>query len=303
MDTPKIVVVMIVKNESECLAKCLDSVRDADNIYIVDTGSEDNTVEIAKKYTDNVYEDYKWNDSFCEARNHALSKVKEENTYVLSIDADEYCHDFSKVREAVIEADKIKALAVDVKLYSEKDKQLHYYPRMFKKDPKVWWEGAVHNHISEKPTYTSEIEITYGYSPAHLKDPGRALRILEKEVKRTGNAREVFYLGREYWYRSDFVNCIKTMEDYITKAHFLAEKADAFLILARCYWAQGKPDEARLNCLNAITLNPNFKEAVLFMSKLAGRGTGNPVWEKNAIQWERMAATADNSGVLFIRNE
>lgn len=42
---------LIVKNESSCLAKCLESVKDADEIIICDTGSQDNTIEIAKKYT------------------------------------------------------------------------------------------------------------------------------------------------------------------------------------------------------------------------------------------------------------
>ena len=48
---------MIVKNESEVLARCLDSVRDAvDEIIIVDTGSDDNTREIARRYTSHVYD-------------------------------------------------------------------------------------------------------------------------------------------------------------------------------------------------------------------------------------------------------
>ena len=44
---------MIVKNEEKVLARCLDSIADLmDEIIIVDTGSSDNTKEIAKKYTD-----------------------------------------------------------------------------------------------------------------------------------------------------------------------------------------------------------------------------------------------------------
>ncbi|MCY9270040.1 glycosyltransferase, partial [Bacillus licheniformis] len=42
-----------VKNEEEVLARCLDTVKDiVDEINIVDTGSTDKTVEIAKRYTD-----------------------------------------------------------------------------------------------------------------------------------------------------------------------------------------------------------------------------------------------------------
>ena len=55
---------MIVKNEEKVLARCLDSIADLmDEIIIVDTGSSDNTKEIAKKYTDKIY-DFAWIDDF-----------------------------------------------------------------------------------------------------------------------------------------------------------------------------------------------------------------------------------------------
>ena len=48
---------MIVKNEEQVLARCLDSIKDLmDEIIIVDTGSTDKTKEIAGKYTDKVYD-------------------------------------------------------------------------------------------------------------------------------------------------------------------------------------------------------------------------------------------------------
>ena len=47
---------MIVKNEERVLARCLESVKEADEIIIVDTGSTDRTREIATKYTDKYYE-------------------------------------------------------------------------------------------------------------------------------------------------------------------------------------------------------------------------------------------------------
>jgi len=298
---PTIAVAMIVKNEEAMLARCLDSVKGADAIYISDTGSEDNTVSIARSYTENVYTEDKWHDSFCDARNFVREKVKED--YILSIDADEYLKcDFSVVRETVEKAYAGGHLTVNCRLISEQEGQLHYYPRLFKKDDKVWWEGVAHNHISVKPKMESDIEIVYGYSPAHQKDPERTLRILTKEVAKTGNARETFYLGREHWYRNHYKECADLMGEYVKKAHFMAEKADAYLIMARCHWAMGMGNEARQDCLYAIAINPHFKEAVLFMATLAGKGSGNPTWEKNAEQWERMAKTADNSQVLFIRD-
>ena len=83
----RISVAMIVRNEEEMLRTALESVKDADEIVICDTGSVDKTIEIAKEYTDKVFTDYKWNDNFAEARNHAASKCTGD--YIFIIDADE----------------------------------------------------------------------------------------------------------------------------------------------------------------------------------------------------------------------
>lgn len=78
---------MIVKNESAVLANCLDSLKDImDEIIIVDTGSTDNTKEIAEQYTPYVY-DFEWKDDFAAARNFAFSKASGD--YIYSADADE----------------------------------------------------------------------------------------------------------------------------------------------------------------------------------------------------------------------
>ena len=69
---------MIVKDEEKVLARCLDSIADLmDEIIIVDTGSTDRTKEIARKYTDKIY-DFKWIQDFSAARNYAFSLAKME---------------------------------------------------------------------------------------------------------------------------------------------------------------------------------------------------------------------------------
>lgn len=73
-----ITICMIVKNESDIIEETLQAIKKYGyELVIVDTGSEDNTKDIAFKYTDKVY-DYKWNNNFSDARNFALEKATNE---------------------------------------------------------------------------------------------------------------------------------------------------------------------------------------------------------------------------------
>ena len=78
---------MIVRNEEEVLARCLNSAQSlADEIIIVDTGSTDHTKEVARQYTDSVY-DFAWTDDFSAARNFSFSKATQD--FCLWLDADD----------------------------------------------------------------------------------------------------------------------------------------------------------------------------------------------------------------------
>lgn len=282
-------VVMIVKNEEELLARCLNSVKDADEIIICDTGSIDRTVEIAKKYTDKVYTDFVWCDDFAKARNHA--RLKATKDWILSIDADEICHDFSEVRKAVELADQ----CVGVFLDGEHGKAAFRCPRLFKNSPDIVWHGAIHNHLSiaGEGEHVGNVHITYGYSPAHELDPDRSLRILQKEVEDPTKVRERYYLGRELFYKGRYLEAIKWFGQHVQMTNFEAEKADSFLTMARCYSTLGMDDDARDACLQAININSHFKEAISFMAAIS--------LDINAQQWRKMAETADNRHVLFVR--
>jgi len=78
---------MIVKNEQQFLPDCLESVRNiVDQIVIIDTGSVDNTVEIAKRYSSEVHY-FKWCDDFSAARNESIKYASGD--WIFWIDADE----------------------------------------------------------------------------------------------------------------------------------------------------------------------------------------------------------------------
>lgn len=281
---------MIVKDEEAIIKDCLESVKYADEIIVLDTGSTDKTCEIAKKYTDKVHERaYQWNDSFSEARN----KAKEYCTtdWILSIDADEVLEDggMVKIKEA------IKGAKNAVSVVMTDGKTIRYdFPRVFKNDPNVFWEGAIHNYLNVLPDCKSMATITFGYSPAHKADPNRALRILLKEVKRGVGPREIFYLAREYMYRKQWGNAIYYYDLYLSKAVWAPEMAEAAFQRAQAYNALGNLKKAQESALEAIRINADFKEALHFLATITG--------PKNSKRWMEFARTANNNDVLFIRN-
>ena len=282
--------VLIVKNEENYLPKCLESIKGVDEIIICDTGSTDKTIEVAHKYTDKVFTDYKWNDSFCEARNHALSKATGD--WILSIDADETLESLEVVREAI--KNNPNELVLNCTLQTRKGEQFKF-PRVFKRCPDVFWKGSIHNYINQAPKVNTDIRINYEYSDAHKKDPDRALRILGKEViKDPKCGREKFYLAREYWYRKDFESAIHWYEEYLKTAWWNMEMAEAELQITKCYCNLNNYTKAKEHCLKAILINADFKEALVIMSKLTG--------PKNRKKWEAFSELAENNDVLFVRN-
>ena len=92
---------MIVKDEAYFLADCLGAAAAfVDEIVIVDTGSTDDTREIALGYTDRVH-DFEWIDDFAAARNYGLAQASGD--WALVLDADEAISppDYSRLREAM----------------------------------------------------------------------------------------------------------------------------------------------------------------------------------------------------------
>ena len=78
---------MIVKNEEDTLPRCLRSAAGlVDEIVVVDTGSTDRTKEVAREFTDRVF-DFPWNDDFSQARNYSFQLARCQ--YCLWLDADD----------------------------------------------------------------------------------------------------------------------------------------------------------------------------------------------------------------------
>lgn len=186
---PTLSLCMIVKNEEKFLGQCLESVKDVvDEMIIVDTGSEDKTIQIAESYGACVYH-HPWQGSFSEARNYALQFATCD--WILQMDADEQLEseDIPILKE-VIKRTVYNAVYVALLNDSPEGWTKHYFQRIYKRG-KARYEGIVHNQlIYEGADVTTEIRIYHwGYN---LSNAGmqakfeRSGELLRKQIEEDG---------------------------------------------------------------------------------------------------------------------
>ena len=81
-------IVIPVKNEERNLAECLENIKAFENVIIVDSGSTDRTLEIAKEFGREVVQ-FEWNGQFPKKRNWVLRNYQFKTRWVMFLDADE----------------------------------------------------------------------------------------------------------------------------------------------------------------------------------------------------------------------
>ena len=171
--TPTLGLAMIVKNGGDTLRNCLKSVQGiVDSIVIGDTGSTDDTLEIALEFGARVVHLH-WNNDFASARNAVLAHM--DTDWILSLDADEAVAEGSAkwIKEAIADR-KIAAYHVQLRNYLSPrikgpldqvmlrpDEVPAYLPdtlayapsaamRLFRRDPKVFFIGCIHEMIEHR---------------------------------------------------------------------------------------------------------------------------------------------------------
>ncbi len=302
---------MIVKNESECIKACLDSLKGFDELVIVDTGSEDNTVEICKEYGADVYFQ-QWEDDFAKARNYSLEQCDAD--WVLIIDADEVLRTpVSQIKSALEKtSEKYLGVIVDVQTQYELIKSI----RLIRNIEEITWKGEIHNQLvySEgnlrERCFVSSFKIESGFSPAHLKDPDRTLRILQRQLEKDpNNTRALYYIAREYINRADEDKVIEYLTKYFGIAFYQLwtnELADACYLLALAYmqkhiekYNKGEASthwhEAVTWAAMAVLVMPNYKAPIDFLSKAF------PHYPQAAQFWGKLLGQVKETNILFKR--
>jgi len=232
---------MIVKNEEKFLGKCLESVKGlADEIIVVDTGSTDRTIEIAKKAGAKVIS-YEWNDDTAAARNAGLKEAKGD--WILILDADEIIgkESFEPIRKLTgMDFDAFYLVQMN---YTNNTKDINFVParktpysmdfsgffpveiiRLFRNSKGIEFTSIVHERLNESikrlglKTARTDIPIHHYQSlkgEAEMKRKQLAfLRLFEKKIKEFPDDEKMYHdMGIIYYnYENDEKKAVECFE-------------------------------------------------------------------------------------------
>ncbi len=242
---------MIVKNEEAVLARCLDSVKDlADEIIIVDTGSRDSTKEIARRYTEHVF-DFVWTDDFAAARNFSFSKAG--SMYCMWLDADDVIlpADLAQMQrlKATLPPGTDMVMMPYHTAFDESGKPVfsYYRERWIANRGAYQWVGAVHETIPPQGNVYYCSTAAVSHKKLQVQDPERNLRIFEKCIARgeTLNARQQFYYGRELYYHHRLEKAAQVLTAFLQREDgWVENQIEACLFLYYCQCRTGQKQQA-----------------------------------------------------------
>ena len=273
----KVYVYAICKNESKFAERWMASMSEADGVYVLDTGSQDDTVSLLRSLgaVVEVEEFRPWR--FDRARNRSLELVPEDADVCVCTDLDEYFHPGWR---ALLEAAWTPGT----------DRAAYRYTWNFNPDGSegfVFWLNNMHTRQGWRWTHPVHevLERTVGafvkqiniegiqldHRADDTKPRSQYLPLLEMSVAECPeDDRNMHYLGRDYYFYGRWEDAIRTLERHLKmpSATWADERCASMRYIARCYNAMGNTAEAKRWLWRAIGEAPHLREPWLDMAKL-----------------------------------
>ncbi len=276
MNKYKIVVYAISKNESQFVDRWYESMKEADAIYVLDTGSTDDTVAKLKSHGIQTYEEKVDPWRFDTARNRSLDLVPLDTDICVCTDLDEVLE--PGWRQKLEDTWNPHTNRVRYKYNWALDEQnrpvvTFFYEKIH--DRKHYkWIHPVHEILEcslKEENVATNADIVLNHYPDHTKSRSSYLPLLELSVKEDPlNDRNVHYLGREYMYYGRFNECIDTLLKHINlkSATWDVEKSASMRFIARSYMHLKRFEEAKYWYQRAIETCPHTREAYVELAML-----------------------------------
>ena len=264
----KIVVYAICKNEDNFIDRWFNSMKEADDIYVLDTGSTDNSFKHLKKLGVHAVQKIIDPWRFDVARNESLKLVPEDVDICVCTDLDEvFLPGWRKKLEELWKPDTTRLrYNYNWKLNEDNIPEVNFYIEKIHTRKNYCWIHPVHEILKYQKgneTFITTDEITVNHYPDNQKSRSSYLPLLELSVKEQPlDDRNVHYLGREYMYYKRYEDAIKTLKRHLElkTATWKDERCASMRFISRCYKNLNNYKEAKYWSDLAIKEAPHLRD-------------------------------------------
>ena len=270
----KVCVYAICKNEEQFVERWVNSMNEADAIYVLDTGSTDSTVQKLMEKGVNVKAEKIIPWRFDVARNKSLDMVPLDTDICVCTDLDEIFEVGwrERLEQSFIEGSRVN---YTYNWHINNDGKADVTFILNKIHPRIGyvWTHPVHEvltSLNEEKIVSIE-SIVLNHYPDSTKSRGSYLELLELSVKEDPeDDRNMHYLGREYMYYQRWEECIKTLKKHLTlkRSTWNLERAASMRYIARSYVNLNNETEAEFWYKNAIKEASDVREGYVELAIL-----------------------------------
>ena len=272
----KVCVYAISKNEEKFVNRWYESMKEADEIYVLDTGSTDNTVKLLKDHNVHVKKKKIIPWRFDVARNESLKMVPNDVDICVCTDLDEvFKKGWRKELEKVWKKNTNRCQYTYNWSLDKEDKPLvsFFYEKIHSRN-NFKWIHPVHEILKYDKVHENVVindKIILNHYPDSSKSRSSYLPLLELSVKEDPtNDRNMHYLGREYMYYGKYNESIDTLIKHLNlkSATWKDERCASMRFIARCYKYLKRYDESNMWLLKAINEAPYLRDPYVEMALL-----------------------------------
>ena len=305
---PTISLTLIAKNEEKHIKQCFDSIYPfVDKIILVDTGSTDNTIEIAKTYDKCEVHSFKWRDDFSKARNYALSFV--DTDYWMWLDLDDIIkkEDLDKLLALKPTLNKYDIVSLVYNYGFTNQDYMNGNPtlafrrnRIFKTSLRLRWMDPIHEFVETLSYPALELDAAVTHTRTHSNGT-RNLDIFRSMIKNNKKMtpRNKYYYAKELYYNGLYSEALPELLGVIErKENWFEEILQAAIAVCEIYKFKRNYKKVRETCFN--TFNFVSIPRAEFTYRIADSYfIENDI--KSAIYWYEIAANTEipkNAGYI-----
>lgn len=273
----KIYVYAICKNESRFVQRFMDSARDADGVFVLDTGSQDDTVELLRGCGATVQTKVFSPFRFDVARNASMTMLPQDGDWYVCLDLDEVLEkDWRKYIEKTAESDPAANRLLYRYVWSHNpdgSDGVTFWAEKAHKHGYIW-KGAVHEVLIPVAGTVQHSAHAYGMQVSHYPDDTKSrssyLPLLQIAANESpDDDRTAHYLGREYMFAGQYDRAITELKRHLSlaTATWADERAASMRFISQCYARLQNLPASIQWALRAVAESPDTREPYLQLAR------------------------------------